>query len=372
VFVLGGAEHFPKKREASEPARAKHGAMLRLSPLFTSNPKPIKRALLLSVTAVNLFAASAQAESSAEILTREGYQYGRFEARIQFAQGDGVVSSFFLWKDRSEQSGVFWNELDFEKVGAECELATNAFYGDPERVHPIDYESEQDFCGQFHTYTYEWTPDYIAWFVDGVEIRRETGETAAAYANNTAEGMQIRFNVWPGDASFGGNFDPAILPVHQYINWVQYSSYVNGTFQFEWREDFSGDALPSGWQTASWGSPKNLSTHTSLNVSVLNGHAVLSLTADDARGAAGAMPLDPDDANNPPPVASAAPTATVDPAASAMGAPAATGAPIATMSQGPTDDGQGCSVQGVASKQSGNWAWTLLGLGLALVRRRRI
>ena len=32
--------------------------------------------------------------------------------------------------------------------------------------------------------TVEWTPEYIAWFVDGEEIRRDTGEAATAYSEN--------------------------------------------------------------------------------------------------------------------------------------------------------------------------------------------
>ncbi len=330
-----------------------------------------------SALAFGLLASSAYAESSAEFYTRDGYQYGRFEARIQFAPGDGVVSSFFLWKDGSEKSGIFWNELDFEKLGADCKLETNAFYGDPERVHTAGYESALDFCGQFHTYVYEWTPEYIAWFVDDVEIRRETGETAAAYAANTEGGMQIRFNVWPGDASFGGNFDPAILPVYQYINWVQYSSYENGAFQFQWREDFSADTRPPGWLTATWGSPKNLSTHTSANVSIVNGYAVLSLTADDATGAANAMPMDPDDINNPPPVATtpAVPTAPVD----TVGGPAPTAtvpvAPAVGDPAQPQDDmggDEGCSYSAVGEPGQRRWAWAaVLGLGLTVASRRR-
>jgi hypothetical protein len=106
--------------------------------------------------------------------------------------------------------------------------------------------------------------------------------------------MQIHFNVWPGDSTFGGNFSPSILPVFEYINWVQYSSYSNGQFQLEWREDFSGDSLPEGWLTGDWGSPKGLSTHAPANVAFINGYAVLSMTADDATGAAGAAPMDPE------------------------------------------------------------------------------
>src|SRR6478609_3380205 len=204
----------------------------------------------------------ASAVSSAEFYSGTAYGYGRAEARVRFAKGDGVVSSFFLWKDGSEVSGTFWNELDFEKVAADCHVETNAIYGNPSASHSQSPTLAADPCGEFHTYAYEWTPAAIVWFVDGKEVRRETGATATAFADNAATaGMQLHFNIWPGDATFGGNFSPSILPVHQYVDWVQFSSYRDGAFTLDWREDFNGP-LPSGWQTGSWASPKNNSTHS--------------------------------------------------------------------------------------------------------------
>jgi len=231
----------------------------------------------------------AQAVTSAEVYTAAPYGYGRFEARLQFAVGDGVVSSFFLWKDGSEVAGTFWNELDFEKLGADCHVELNAIYGNPQANH-IQRLPPSDACTAYHTYAYEWTPDAVVWLIDGVEVRRDTGETAQAFAQNAAGGMQLRFNAWPGDATFGGNFSPDILPVHQYIDWVQFSSYNAGTFTLAWREDFDSGMLPSGWGTATWGSPKNLSTHDPRNVNFIDGYLVISLTADNATGPAGAMP----------------------------------------------------------------------------------
>jgi beta-glucanase (GH16 family) len=157
--------------------------------------------------------------------------------------------------------GTFWNEMDIEKVQAACLIKSNALYGDPEMTHAQDHASGENLCAGFHTYAMEWTPDYLAWSIDGVEVRRETGEDLAAFRDNVPDGMRIHLNVWPGDASFGGNFDPAILPVHQYVNWVQYSAYVNGAFELRWREDFGGSSLPAGWNAADWDSPKGLSTH---------------------------------------------------------------------------------------------------------------
>ncbi len=232
----------------------------------------------------------ALADQSAELYTTEAYRYGRFEARIRYAAGDGVVSSFFLWKVGSEVSGAFWNELDFEKIGADCHVQTNALYGNPGAVHKGSF-SGGDLCTAYHDYRFDWTPDYIAWAVDGQEIRRDTGETATAFAQNATEGMRIHFNVWPGDESFGGNYNPSILPVYQYISWVAYSSYDNGAFNLEWREEFDG-GLPSGWALGDWGSPKNRSTHNPANVGFVDGIGVLALTTDGATGAPSTVPPD--------------------------------------------------------------------------------
>jgi beta-glucanase (GH16 family) len=66
-------------------------------------------ALLVGVMAP----AAASAVQSAELYRTQAYFYGRFEARLRFAPGEGVVSSFFLWKDGSS-STTSWNELDYE------------------------------------------------------------------------------------------------------------------------------------------------------------------------------------------------------------------------------------------------------------------
>jgi endo-1,3-1,4-beta-glycanase ExoK len=249
----------------------------------------------LTVPAVLLAVASipsvAGATASAELYSTTPYFYGRFEARVRYAAGDGVVSAFFLWKEGSEESGTFWNELDYEKVGANCELHTNAYYGNPAAVHTKTH-TLAGLCSDYHDYRYEWTPTYIAWVVDGQEIRRETGDVATAYAQNATDGMTFHFNIWPGDQSFGGNLDPSILPVYQYISWVQYSSYDNGAFTLEWREDFDGPDLPSGWALGDWDSPKGKSTHNATNVGVVNGIAVLSLTDDGAMGVPSTVPAD--------------------------------------------------------------------------------
>jgi len=241
------------------------------------------------VTAV-LWPQLGLAVGSAEMYTGKSYGYGRFETRVRFAAGDGVVSSFFLWKDGSEKAGTFWNELDFENLGADCHIQTNALFGNPGASHGKPYTLQSNPCSVFHTYAFEWTPEAVVWSVDGAELRRDTDATAMAFAENASAGMQIHFNLWPGDSTFGGTLNPSMLPVHEYIDWVQFSTYQDGAFTLAWREDFDAASLPDGWLTGNWSSPKNRSTHAPENVNVIDGYAVLSLTADDALGPAGAMP----------------------------------------------------------------------------------
>lgn len=244
-----------------------------------------------------LVSGVAQATASAELYRTAPLGYGRFEARIRFAPEEGIISSFFLWKDGSELAASYWNELDFEKL-EDCQLQTNSIYGMPERGHEEHHPdvADLDLCGAYHTYAFEWLPESITWSVDGVVIRTDTGADAAAYAENASEGMQMRFNVWPGNANFGGIFSESVLPVHQYISWARHLAYTPGEgddgsdFTLTFEEDF--DAVPSGWSFGSWDSPLGLSTHTRNNVNFVDGTAVLSLTTDTETGFDGSVPLD--------------------------------------------------------------------------------
>jgi len=253
-----------------------------------------RRILLTAfVVAATCAPAVAMGMASAELYGTKAYFYGRFDARIRYAPGDGVVSTFFLWKEGGEAANAYWGELDFEKIAADCRMQINNIYGNPETQHQSMPSMGIAMCEGYHDYRIEWTPTYIAWIVDGKEIRRDTGTNATTYTQNASDGMTFHFNIWPGNSSFGGNINNTKLPVHQYISWVQYSSYDNGNFKVEWREDFQSSSLPSDWAAGDWGSPFNLSTHNPKNVNFVDGIAVLSLTDDNATGNPGTPPADP-------------------------------------------------------------------------------
>jgi len=311
---------------------------------------------LTTVLLVVLAPRAASAVQSAEIYRTDPYFYGRFEARLRFAPGEGVVSSFFLWKDGSS-STTSWNELDYEKVNATCRLQTNIWTGKGTQSAQFD-TTTSDICGQYHTYAFEWTPDYISWVIDGKEIRKVTGASVAEYTQNASQGMAMHFNVWVGNSSFGGTLDPSKLPVQEFISWAQYSSYANGAFQLQWREDFDGSAIPAGWSTGNWASPYNLSTHNPDNVTFAEGTAVLSMTADGMTGYSGTIPADSDTG------------ATGTGGASSPG----TGGASATGSGGSPPGGngssEGCDVGGGGTTGLGALVAMLLA-GAGAVRRRR-
>ena len=208
-------------------------AARRLRAFALSKPGLTLAALLVGV----LVPRVAAAVQSAELYRTQAYFYGRFEARVRFAPGEGVVSSFFLWRDGSS-STTSWNELDFEKINSDCRLQTNIWTGKGTQSATINTPSF-NICNDYHTYAFEWTPDYIAWFIDGAQVRKVTGANVTEYTQNASQGMSIHFNIWQGDSSFGGNLSTSTLPVYQYISWAQYSSYANGAFQMQWREEFS-------------------------------------------------------------------------------------------------------------------------------------
>ena len=327
-------------------------------PLRTSRRFRALRALTLPAFFLAVLAPrAASAVQSAELYRTDPYFYGRFEARLRFAPGEGVVSSFFLWKDGSS-STTSWNELDYEKVNATCRLQTNIWTGKGTQSAQFD-TTTSDICGQYHTYAFEWTPDYIAWVIDGKQVRKVTGASVAEYTQNASQGMTLHFNVWVGNSSFGGVLDPSTLPVQEYINWVQYSSYSNGDFQLQWREDFNGSAIPGGWSPGNWASPYNLSTHNPDNVTFGEGTAVLSMTSDGMTGYSGTIPADSDTGGTPGTGGASAP---------GTGGASATG----TGGSPPGGNGSsgGCDIGGGASTGYGALV-TMLLAGAGAVRRRR-
>src|SRR3954464_10117988 len=103
--------------------------------------------------------------------------YGRFEARIKIPRGQGLWPAFWML------GGGNWpndGEIDImENIGKEPATVHGTIHGPgysgaggigAAYNHPNGWS----FADDFHTFTVDWAPDSITWYVDGVQYERRT------------------------------------------------------------------------------------------------------------------------------------------------------------------------------------------------------
>ena len=217
-------------------------------------------------------------------------EYGKYEARMKMAATSGTVSSMFLYQNGSEQaSAERWVEIDIEVLGQYPDkFQSNIITGksgaqvQSDAKHQLNPAADQGF----HTYGIEWTPNYVRWTVDGVEVRKTVkGQNDSKNQVANLIGPQgLRFNLWiSSDPGWVGNLNPNELPRFQYINWIKAYSYTPGTgpngsdFTLKWTDNFdSFDG--SHWGKGNWTFDKNLVDFNPDNIFIKNGMLVLALT----------------------------------------------------------------------------------------------
>ena len=222
----------------------------------------------------------------AEYRTREGFVYGRFEARYKPPRGSGMLASFFTYHDIT--AGTAWNEIDFEILGRYTDDVQVTSIGPGQKwrnshIH-VPFVPQDDF----HTYAFEWTPDYIAWFIDGEEVYRQDQEHIQQFVHP----QKIMMNVWsPEWTGWSGSWDDRILPLFAWYDWVSYASYTPGSgnsgsgnhFTLQWKDEFDA------WDQTRWGKAThtfggNRVTFKPDNVIFRDGCMVLCLTKDPYLG----------------------------------------------------------------------------------------
>ncbi|WP_235298686.1 family 16 glycosylhydrolase [Portibacter marinus] len=223
--------------------------------------------------------------SGAEIYTQESYQYGRFEVSMQSAQGDGIISSFFLY---NKDAGCDWpannNEIDFEMTGNNNLIYMTTHH--PGESQPWFYGDTLDFPDSPHaglnTYVIEWEPGIVRWFINGTLVYVQDDPAAL----DLKYPMSIFMNIWPADfEDWVGVWDPSVMPrsaSYDYVKYYRYSPDNGNTgtdnhFTLEWEDEF--DLLDtSRWVIADF---KKLSNSycdfSKSSVSISNSKLILSL-----------------------------------------------------------------------------------------------
>jgi beta-glucanase (GH16 family) len=189
--------------------------------------------------------------TSARLLTKDRFEvaYGRVEARIKVPAGAGLWPAFWMLGTDIDQ--VNWpqtGEIDImEFVGR----VPNQVFG---TLHGPGYSGGQSYgniydlgepvSDEFHTYSVEWQPDRIAWFIDGIQF------FVATPGDPFMQGKQWVFN-HPFfillNMAVGGNFggsvgEDTVFPATMSVDYVRlYQTRPKpDSFTASFKDDFTG------------------------------------------------------------------------------------------------------------------------------------
>lgn len=243
------------------------------------------RKVLLLVLFAQSLVCSALTVRSAEVASRTQQLYGRYEVRMKTAQGGGIVNAFFTFENDGwmTSTGNPWREIDIEVLGKYTDrFQSNIITGNAEGRITSEFFplTGANPSLAYHTYTIEWTPEYISFLFDGKEMRKTVaGDAKKQIADCRDIPQSYRFNFWANAiVDWVGTFDPNSLPKYQFVNWIKYYAYSteSKTFTLAWTDDFDS------FNTARW----SKATHTiedftqfaTANAFVKDGTLVLAMT----------------------------------------------------------------------------------------------
>ena len=270
--------------------------------------------IALALPVIGTGRAQAKAYKGAEVYSKNSVLYGRMEIRMRMIRGSGMLSTFFTYKDGSELSGELWEELDIEALGKNDAEGwqSNLITGNPRVTSEKVHTPGGSLADDYHTYQIEWTPEYVSWSFDGVEVRRTEGGQVSELTNEHT----LRFNVWASESTgWAGNFDEDALPAYQFVNWIRYYRYEDGRFSLDWTDDFETFDT-SRWSKGTWTFDGNRVDFATANAVVQDGTLILAITKEDATGFSGSVPVDPQGDANDAPIPPSEPTTPTAPAGS--------------------------------------------------------
>lgn len=155
------------------------------------------------------------AYSGAEYRTVDFYGYGYYETSMQPIKNDGVVSSFFTYTGPSDSNP--WDEIDIEILGKDTTKVQFNYYTNGVGGNEYMYDLGFDATEGFHTYGFDWQPDYITWYVDGKAVYTVTENipsTAGRIMVNTWNGINVDSWLNPFDGK---------TPLTAHYQWITYN-----------------------------------------------------------------------------------------------------------------------------------------------------
>jgi len=185
--------------------------------------------------------------TSARLVTKDkvAHAYGRFEARINLPQGQGIWPAFWIMGDNIEKAG--WpacGEVDvMEFLGHEPGTVYGTLHG-PIRTSTTtgedsvsDYGNEEGgvgvafrlpegkrFPGSFRVFAIEWEPAEIRWLVDGQVYSKHTPKDLGRGTWVFDRPFFILLNVAVGGSWPGAPDRTTVFPQRMIVDWVRVSS----------------------------------------------------------------------------------------------------------------------------------------------------
>jgi len=104
--------------------------------------------------------------SMAEAKSQQRLGYGRYEAVMQIGKGSGLVSAFFTYT--GPYDGDPHDEIDIEFLGKDTSKIEFNYWRNGKRGKHAIFDLPFDASAAPHLYAFEWAPDRITWYVDGV------------------------------------------------------------------------------------------------------------------------------------------------------------------------------------------------------------
>ncbi|SMF38727.1 Beta-glucanase, GH16 family [Paenibacillus barengoltzii J12] len=157
--------------------------------------------------------------TSARIKTQglKSFKYGKIEARIKIPTGQGIWPAFWMLGESFRDVGwPYCGEIDImEHVNNES-VVHGTVHWDANGYASYGRASGNLDFSQFHTYSIEWDPSYIRWFVDGVQYN----EIYIANGTGNTEEFQKPFFIllnlavggnWPGSPNGSTPFPAQML-----------------------------------------------------------------------------------------------------------------------------------------------------------------
>lgn len=133
--------------------------------------------------------------TAAEMQSGGEYQYGRYEAIMQPARGSGLVTAFFTYT--GPWFGDPHDEIDIEFLGSDTTKIHFNYFRNGKSIKPASFDLPFDAAAAPHLYAFEWHPDGVTWFVDGVPYyATEPGDKAIPVAAG-----KVMFSAWTGKQS---------------------------------------------------------------------------------------------------------------------------------------------------------------------------